>query len=70
MSEAGKKTCRCGHDRDHYMITKDFEYSAGGWLSVLFGVSTSAKKMKLRCTNCHEVLEEITDPAVLKKHLR
>lgn len=69
MSEASK-TCRCGHDRTHYMVTKDFEYSKGGWLTVLFGISTAPKKLKYRCTNCKDVIEEIDDPQELKKHLR
>ncbi len=68
--EGARKTCRCGHDRDHYMVTVDKEYSAGGWFTVLFGISTVPSKVKLRCTLCGEVLEELTDPAALKKHIR
>jgi hypothetical protein len=65
-----QKTCRCGHDRDHYMVTVDKEYSAGGWFTVLFGISTVPSKVKFRCTLCGDVLEELTDPAALKKHIR
>lgn len=67
--DAGK-TCRCGHDRDHYMVTVDKEYSAGGWFTVLFGISTVPSKVKFRCTLCGDVLDEITDPAELKRHIR
>lgn len=63
-------TCRCGHDRKHFMISKDAEYSFGGWLTVLLGISTVPRRLKYRCTLCGEILETVNDPRELRSHLR
>ena len=63
-------TCRCGHDRDHYMVTAECKYTGWGWFWVaLVGASANPVKVVYRCRRCRQVLEETTDPAVLKRHM-
>lgn len=74
MSEEGaqgaSRTCRCGHHRDHFMVAKDAEYSVGGWVTVLLGISTVPRRIKYRCTLCGEILDTVSDPQALRSHLR
>ncbi len=65
-----KPTCSCGHDRDHYMVSRDPEYTVSGsiWVAI-FGVSTRPIRLKFRCRRCGEVFEETTDKAMLARYV-
>lgn len=64
-------TCRCGHTREHEAVEAEPVY--GGFtflLGVMLGLGGSKpKSVKFRCTQCHEVIEESSDPAVWKGKL-
>ncbi len=55
--------CRCGHTRDHYMVSAEGKYTLGGWLLMLFGVSVTPRHVVFRCRRCGEVFDESTDEA-------
>jgi hypothetical protein len=61
--------CSCGHDRDHYMVEPVPEYSTSGWLTVIFGISTIPKRIKYRCCCCKEIIDETTDPEILRGNI-
>jgi hypothetical protein len=60
---APRHTCRCGHTRDHPLVTHEVQYSTFNWLlGVLMGVSAGhPKRIRFRCRKCGEVVEESTD---------
>lgn len=61
-----RPTCRCGHDRTHFMVSPLGRYSLTGWFWVtVIGVTTRPRKVRFRCRQCGEVFDESTDPAVL-----
>ncbi|MCA9668346.1 MAG: hypothetical protein KC503_22300 [Myxococcales bacterium] len=72
MSEgsAEKSTCSCGFDKDHYMVSKEGEYTVAGWFSHTVGISTRPKLIKYRCRVCGDIIEETTDPTVLRGGIR
>lgn len=59
------ETCRCGHGRDHHMVTAEADYTFWGWLSLFFGVSAKPTRIRYHCRRCDEVFAETTDPTVL-----
>lgn len=63
-----KSTCRCGHDRHHYMVSADATYSIWGWCTITFGITTIPIYLRFRCRRCNEVFEETDDPAILAQH--
>lgn len=60
--------CRCGHARNHHMVSAEGEYSFTGWLALMFGISARPVRVVYRCRRCEEIVEATTDPDVLGKH--
>jgi len=65
-----KPACSCGHDHDHYMVSKDPVYTFIGsiWVAI-FGISTKPIRIKYRCRRCNEVFEEVTEGPLLDQYL-
>ena len=69
-ASAAPATCRCGHGRDHYMVSPEPKHSGlGSFWVVLMGVSAAPYKVEFRCRVCKQVFDQITDPAECKKFL-
>jgi hypothetical protein len=62
--------CRCGNDRDHYMVSPVPTYTAWGtfWVT-LMGVSSVPIRIDFHCRVCKENFEFITEPDELKKYM-
>jgi hypothetical protein len=64
-----RPTCKCGHDRAHYMVSAVGEYSAWGWFTVLFGISTRPLRLTYKCRRCNVTFDSTDDPTELDKHM-
>ncbi len=66
--EAPPAVCRCGHDRNHHLVSPEGSYTFSGWFRLLFGISARPTRIKYRCRRCDQVFDQTTDPDVLGKH--
>ncbi len=59
--------CKCGHDRDHYMVSADPQYGLLQLLVVLMGISQRPKRIDYRCRRCDQIFDstEDIDPHVI-----
>ncbi len=64
-----KRTCRCGHDRDHTMVSPEPEYGVLGYVRLMMGGTPTPSRVRFRCRSCNQVFDESVDPAELGKHL-
>ncbi|HSN99137.1 MAG TPA: hypothetical protein VLS89_12670 [Candidatus Nanopelagicales bacterium] len=58
-------TCGCGHDRTHYMVSAEPQYTLGGYLLLLLGVTVKPIKLKFRCRRCDGIFDMTTDPKLI-----
>lgn len=65
-----RPTCRCGHTRDHRLVSPEPQYALWNLsLGIFMGVSAGdPKSIRFRCLRCNETIEESTDPADLKRY--
>jgi len=63
------RTCPCGHDRNHYMVHAEPEYTVGSWCLLLIGVSARPFRLKYRCRQCEKVFDSTTDREALLYHV-
>lgn len=57
--------CKCGHDRNHYLVQAKGQYTAWGHFLVAFGISYRPIKVRYVCLQCNQCFDETTDPNVL-----
>lgn len=63
--------CKCGFTRED--VTRSVhvqakpEYNGIGWCLLLFGITARPSLVRFVCTQCNQLIEESTDPAVLKE---
>ena len=60
--------CRCGHTRDHHMVSPEYDHTPLGWFLLLFGISARPIRIKYRCRRCEQTFDQTTDPAILGKN--
>ena len=62
--------CRCGHDRNHHMVSPLPTYTTWGtfWISLL-GISATPIRLDFKCRVCGEVFDFIREQEELKKFL-
>lgn len=60
-----RRTCRCGHHRDHPAVVAKPSYGFWAWLALLNGISGQPKKITWQCRRCGDVLGETRDPRKL-----
>jgi hypothetical protein len=58
--------CKCGHDRNHPMVSPQADYSFFGWAFILVGVSWEPKSIEFVCRTCGESVERLVDPKLMK----
>ena len=64
------KTCKCGYDINHPKIVHKCQYTKFGWfLLTILGMSAKPKKVLFVCSECNEVIDESTDPNLLKEYV-
>jgi hypothetical protein len=61
------KTCRCGHDRNHKMVTAESVHGPLGYLRLMIGGTPVPKRVKFRCRTCGEIFEESSDYDVCRQ---
>lgn len=61
------KTCRCGHDRRHPMVSPNPKYSFGGWVAILTGISWEPQHITFECRRCGETFDRLDDRAEISK---
>jgi hypothetical protein len=54
-------TCKCGHDRNHPMVSPVAEYTRLGWALILIGISAEPIAIRYKCRRCETTLERTTD---------
>lgn len=59
------KACRCGHDRNHHMVSAEGEYTFSGYLRLFFGISARPTRINYRCRRCDQVFDTTTNPKIL-----
>lgn len=67
--EAALPTCPCGHDRNHYRVSRDGEFRAWSWILLMFGVSARPIRVDWRCRMCDVTFDSTTDPDILRRRL-
>lgn len=64
---APARTCKCGHDRGHTMVSPSPTYSFLGWVAILIGISWEAEAIDFTCRRCGQTFDRLTDPAAIKR---
>ncbi|MEM1125232.1 MAG: hypothetical protein AAGI71_01180 [Bacteroidota bacterium] len=64
-----RPVCSCGHDRYHHYARPQMRYGGGGWLLLFSGASATPKAITFTCARCGEVIEQTTEPTVLREFL-
>jgi hypothetical protein len=64
-----KRTCPCGHDREHNMVSPEPEYGILGYVRLMIGGTPTPRYVRFRCRKCNQVFDGSADPAELVKHL-
>jgi hypothetical protein len=59
--------CRCGHDRDHLMVSAEGRYGGWGLFTLWFGITTRPHTVVFRCRRCGQAIEETQDEGVLDR---
>lgn len=65
-----RPTCRCGHTKDHPLVTAEPKYSLFHFCMGLFMGSSlgDPKSVRFQCSRCGDVIEESTDPELRATH--
>ena len=53
--------CKCGHDRNHYMVSAEPQYGIWQLFVVSMGISQKPRGVEYRCRRCNEVFDRTTD---------
>ena len=61
------KQCRCGHDKEHPMVSATGEYTFMGWVLIMIGISASPIAIRYVCRRCEQVVGRTTDPAIISQ---
>jgi hypothetical protein len=64
----GKPRCRCGYDRDHYMVSPEAKHTFWGWVLITLGISSKPIYMSFRCRRCGVVIEGTDDPHIIHNY--
>ncbi len=59
--------CECGHDRDHFMVSPEPQYSGLDWFWVLFGITTVPREIQFRCRRCKVCFDRTQDERIMKR---
>jgi hypothetical protein len=62
-----QKRCKCGHHRQHHLVSPSGEYTFGGWCLILFGISARPTAVRFECRQCGTIVERSTDPVVISE---
>ena len=54
--ESEEPKCRCGFDRSSGLIRRTPKYTLMGWITLLWGVSVTPKRIDYQCMKCEEVI--------------
>ncbi len=58
---APPKTCPCGHPRGHHLVSPEPNYTFGGWMLILIGITAAPTQVRFVCRSCTKVIEVVTD---------
>jgi hypothetical protein len=57
--------CRCGHDRNHPLVSPSAQYTFTGWFLTMVGISARPTSIKFICRRCDQVVDTTTDPTLI-----
>ncbi|MBK9261733.1 MAG: hypothetical protein IPM54_18270 [Polyangiaceae bacterium] len=63
-----EKSCRCGHNRKHHMVSAEGKYTFSGYLRLFFGISARPTRVSYRCRKCNQTFDSTTSAKVLDEH--
>ena len=61
-------TCKCGHTKNHPMVSVKTKYNKSGWLVLSLAFSAKPTKIIYQCQKCGEIIETSNDPELLEKY--
>ena len=67
MQTSDVPRCRCGFDRSSGLVRRTPKYTIMGWVTLLWGVSVTPKRIDYQCMRCSTVLESEESPRVLNR---
>ncbi len=66
-TKKARPRCKCGHDRNHPLVSPSAQYTTMGWFLVLVGISARPTSIKFLCRRCEQVVETTTDPDEIRE---
>ena len=64
------RTCRCGHDRDHNLVSLEHDYSLVGVILLTLGSSARPRELRWRCRYCRQVIDATRGPERIDRHFQ
>ena len=68
LTDQADKQCRCGHSREHRMVSLQAKYSFWNMVWLLFGASVTPRGISWVCRLCSEVIDKTDDPEQIEMH--
>jgi len=68
-SEEEGPTCPCGHERGHFMVSPEPQYTGLDWVWVIFGITTIPYEVRFKCRRCGDVFDRTTDDALMRRYI-
>lgn len=62
-------TCSCGHDRFHWMVSPEPQYTGLDWVWVIFGITTIPREVRFRCRTCGETFDRTSDDTEMRRYI-
>ena len=59
--------CRCGFRMGHAMIKRTPKYTMLGWITLLWGVSITPKRIDYQCMRCEMVIHTVDSEIELNR---
>jgi hypothetical protein len=60
--------CKCGHTRDHNLVSAKTKYGTSGWLALSLAYSAKPVEVIFQCQKCGQIIETSRDPEILEKY--
>jgi hypothetical protein len=65
--EVESPTCRCGFAMGHGLIRRTPKYTVMGWVTLLWGVTVTPKRIDYQCMRCEEVIHTVRSDVELQR---
>ncbi len=65
--QAALPCCGCGHDRNHFMVSPEPQYTFFDWFTVIFGITTVPYEVQFMCRACGVTFDRTTDQTEMQR---